>query len=929
MSPIASAARRSFLAPECLQISSMDCGVAAVATLLAGHGVSVSYERLRELCQTSVDGTSIDSLEVLCNRLGVDVCQHILPLDLAIDTMQGRYPLIAIVSGDRPLPHYVTVWRRVGPYLQIMDPAGGRRWVHVRSFEKELYAHPFRLPTDEWRAWAGASSFRDAFERRARALLTPATADAVIARAFNQTDPTEVATFDACLRLVHRTSRAAGTKPRSWNDELLARALATPAKEAALPKKMWAFSAEGRTVLTKGAVLLAPADVGRAQRDSSVGRISIGPLSSHRGIASSPVLSQRPVVGEKAPSFFKELGNLLGREGKLIALALVAGVLTLTVGSALELIMYRAALDAPRLFTTFASRTGAAGTAAALALVLLALETATALAGSAVGRHLELRLRAATLFALRRVDDQFIRSRPTSDLAYRAHGLVRARQLPATALSAARAAADLCVTLAAIAWLDARYLAPVLVGGASLALTFALTRNRQRELDTRNQVHASRLLTLFLDALRGLRPIRLHGYQGAFREDQRSELARWRRTGEALAHANARLEALNGLVGTALLIAVFHAFASGKGDPRVFVLLAFWAFRLPPAIRSLVTFAQVYPIERLSLTRLLEVTRYAPSAHASPEAAPAGADEEGPGVALRFQDISVVVNDTPILSGVDLEVPPGQHVAIVGPSGAGKSTLVSLLLGFHQPVSGEIFVDGKPLRDGQLERLRSATAWVDPSTQLWNGTLRDNVDYAARGRARRPFLEAAEASDLIGVLDHLEHGLATPTGPEGSLLSGGEGQRVRLARALCRARARLVVLDEAFRGLDRATRTRLARNAREQWQQATMFFVTHDIRSALEFDRVIVVDEGRIAEDGAPLELAARPSRFRQLLDGERHALERLWGPAAWRRVRVAGGGIHDCRLPRGLSPLRGAGRRPLLALPPALGGTSRSVGSL
>jgi ATP-binding cassette subfamily B protein len=869
----------------------MDCGVAAVATLLAGYGIAVSYERLRELCQTSVDGTSIDSLDDLCNDLGLDVCQHVVRVDTVADVMEGRYPLIAVISRGSPLAHYVTVWRRVGKYLQVMDPSGGRRWVHIRKFESELYRHPFRLSTESWRVWMNSSSFRDALELRARACLTPART-ARISEAFERMDAREVSAIDASLRLVDITARAAGRKPRSWNDELFDRAFDDAMRGEQFPEEMRAILPDDDHVRTVGAVLLAPARAGKE------------PKSPRPDAAEAPSLGQRLV----APRFegatasvspvghrwtFRELNRIVA-DVRPFVFALLVGVVTLTIATTFELVAYRAALDAPHLFKTFGSRIGASAAIATLATVILTLEAAAAFGSAKLGRYFELELRMATLFSLPRVDDHFIRSRPVSDLTYRAHNLVRVRQLPSSALAAARALGDLIVTLAAIAWLDTKYVSPVLVGGALLAVALVATRSRLRELDTRNQIHASRLLTLFLDALRGLRPIRLHGYQDAFRADQRRELELWRATGTDLVYANARLEAVNGFAGTALLVAVFSAFVTSRGDPRIFVLLAFWAFRIPPTIKALIALAQTYPVQRLALSRLLEVTRYS----SAPESdGPPAVEGNGRGVSIQLRRASVVANGTPILTGVDLDVPSGQHVAIVGPSGSGKSTLMSLLLGFQRPAEGEVLVDGAPLGEVELRGLRSVTAWVDPSVQLWNGTVRQNVEYAVHGFARRPFLETAETSGLVGVLDNLERGLDTLVGAEGCLVSGGEGQRIRLARALRRAQTRLVVLDEAFRGLDRPTRALLARNARNTWRQTTMFFVSHDIGHALEFDRVLVIEGGRIVEDGRPLALRDRPSRFRELLDSEQRALDELWGTNEWRRVRIADGRMIDDRV--------------------------------
>jgi ATP-binding cassette subfamily B protein len=318
-------------------------------------------------------------------------------------------------------------------------------------------------------------------------------------------------------------------------------------------------------------------------------------------------------------------------------------------------------------------------------------------------------------------------------------------------------------------------------------------------------------------------------------------------------------------------------------------------------------------MQSVALSRLLEVTRYAreafepedtqaePGASAREENASERNEASGVhpsaqanAVRLELDAVSVIANQRALLDAVSLSVAAGEHIAVVGRSGSGKSSLIALLLGFHEASSGTLLVDGRPLDDVRRKALLQTTVWVDPGVQLWNTSVRHNVDYAVRKLEHRSFLHTAELSDLLPVIDHLDRGLDTEVGPEGALVSGGEGQRIRLARGLHRAKVRLVVLDEAFRGLDRPTRERLTANVRAAFPNATLFSVSHDIRSALDFPRVLVVEDGRLAEDGAPRMLAAEQSRFKRLLDAEAHALLELWGDSAWRRLFVAKGKVTD-----------------------------------
>jgi ATP-binding cassette subfamily B protein len=175
---------------------------------------------------------------------------------------------------------------------------------------------------------------------------------------------------------------------------------------------------------------------------------------------------------------------------------------------------------------------------------------------------------------------------------------------------------------------------------------------------------------------------------------------------------------------------------------------------------------------------------------------------------------------------------------------------------------------------------------------LWNKPMLHNLRYGA-GDGAAPVGAVLDAAELLGVLESLPDGLQTALGEGGGLVSGGEGQRVRLGRALARKHARLVVLDEPFRGLDRDRRRTLLARARDWWEGATLLCISHDVAQTLEFSRVIVVDGGRIVEDGAPADLARDPaSRFSALLQAEEEVRGRLWSSAVWRSVRVADGKI-------------------------------------
>jgi ABC-type bacteriocin/lantibiotic exporter with double-glycine peptidase domain len=152
MTPSTPTAQRRFIVPEVVQTSAMDCGPAALKSLLEGFGVSVSYGRLREACQTDVDGTSIDTLEEIAMQLGLEAEQIMVPLDHVL--LPQALPAIIVVLLPNGFTHFVVAWRcHARRVVQIMDPATGRRWSSVQQFLDELYVHTFPVPAAAWPTW--------------------------------------------------------------------------------------------------------------------------------------------------------------------------------------------------------------------------------------------------------------------------------------------------------------------------------------------------------------------------------------------------------------------------------------------------------------------------------------------------------------------------------------------------------------------------------------------------------------------------------------------------------------------------------------------------------------------------------------------------------------------------------------------------------
>jgi ABC-type transport system involved in cytochrome bd biosynthesis fused ATPase/permease subunit len=464
---------------------------------------------------------------------------------------------------------------------------------------------------------------------------------------------------------------------------------------------------------------------------------------------------------------------------------------------------------------------------------------------------------------------------------------------------------DLLVTTAAIAWLDQR-VAPIAMLAALLGVVIPLGMHPVlSERDLRLRCHEGAMARFYLDSLLGLVPIRTHGAEPAVSSEHEGLLVEWMRAARLLVRSAIAAEAVQAFVGLVVAVWIVFAHVATSRDPSSTLLLIYWALALPVIAEQLAMAARQYPSHRNVTLRLLEplgALDERPDHCPEPQRLDHPLEPQRPelpaqGTAFAFEGVSVVAAGHAILEEIDLRVEAGSHVAIVGPSGAGKSTLVGLLLGWHVPASGRFLVNGAPLDGQSLAELRRHSAWVDPGVQLWNRSLAENLHYGMEGEGSAPLGAAVvDAVHLRALLERLPDGLQTSLGESGALVSGGEGQRVRFGRAMLRRDVRLVILDEPFRGLDREERRVLLARARDLWKKATLLCITHDVRETMGFERALVIERGRIAEDGAPTGLARQPgSRYRAMLDAE-DAVRSSWAHEHWRRVTLEQGRLLEAR---------------------------------
>ncbi len=232
---------------------------------------------------------------------------------------------------------------------------------------------------------------------------------------------------------------------------------------------------------------------------------------------------------------------------------------------------------------------------------------------------------------------------------------------------------------------------------------------------------------------------------------------------------------------------------------------------------------------------------------------------------VKFEDISFAYEPgRPVLHGLDFEVRPGESVAIVGPSGSGKSTVLNLLLRFYDVDEGAVRVDGTDVREGTLDTLRAQMGVVFQDNFLFNTSLRENIRMARLEASDEQVEQAARRAEIHDLIARLPEGYDTHAGEAGSRLSGGQRQRVALARALLREPV-ILVLDEATSALDPATEAAINSTLARVSEGRTVISVTHRLASARGFDRVVVVEDGRVVENGSHAELLLRGGAYARL----------------------------------------------------------------
>lgn len=469
---------------------------------------------------------------------------------------------------------------------------------------------------------------------------------------------------------------------------------------------------------------------------------------------------------------------------------------------------------------------------------------------------------------LQRMHMGFFQSLRTGDLMARAVNDIRAVQRLAGAglMRTASTAVTLLASVAFMLSISPRLTAWTMAVLPLVTLLFLVLGGEIRRRFDEVQAQFSALSTRAQESFSGIRVIK------AFSREE-ADTARFRDETERVVRTNLRLARLQGalwpaiglILGLASVVLLWQGggeVVRGKITLGQMVQFSYYLTRLSFPMIALGWVTNLWQQGRASMDRLDEIFATSPQI----------GDPRDPVILshprgeIEFRNVSMTWDGRTALEGINLMIPAGRTVAIVGPTGSGKSALVQLIPRLYDPTEGQVLIDGRDVRQISLDSLRRAIALVPQETFLFSETLYENIALGGDAGDGHRVTDAAEIAQIAGDIAEFPRRYDTIVGERGVTLSGGQKQRTALARAVLRD-PRILILDDALSSVDTQTEREILRRLREIMATRTSIVISHRISTVQDADWIVVLNNGRIAEQGTHVSLLARGGLYADLYE--------------------------------------------------------------
>lgn len=822
--------------PIVLQQTSSDCGPANIRAVARHYGVELRNETVRRICRNDRAGSSVAGLRRALDQLGFKAGVRTIDFDELERHQKTLLPAIAVLkSPSSGLLHYVTVVRMNRTKVWVMDPAFGlSAWSAAEFLSRwltlEHEADPEKLEAGN-RDPANLEEVRQGLRELG---LSAGRAEPLLSR----------------MPLIHIDDRLRYV--RALKDQGLLRGIDAGAyiERLILHPDQFPIPDDYTTIH------YVPAPDG-SPRLMARGHLLVT-------VRPGPAMER---FHEPAGPPLKKVLHVMARERGLFAEVFLGAVVVAVLGLALPLFI-QLLVDHLLVQRDLALLPYFVAGFLLLQLSREAFNFYRAWLLIRVSQKLDLYLMIRYLAKLMRLRLGFFESRATGDITSRVQETMSIRQFVAG--SALKIVFDLLFVAVALTVMLVYDLRLALIAAAVIPAYFLIVRVYGPILrrSWRHQMEDwAGAMSLAIESVEGMKTIKLNASEPMIMARLDARLAKWSRSwlrNSKNALIAGQPAALLTIVATALVL-YFGSVAVIAGRLSIGQLVAFQTIllQLLAGLSGLVMANE--EIQRASATveRLFEVLDLEEEERDREDVL---SDRTLRGE-LELDDVTFsYTSGAPVLRNVAFSIQPGEDVVIVGASGAGKSTLVGLLARLHDPENGTIRVDGHDIRDYALSNLRRQIAVVAQDTFLFGDTVYNNIAHGMSWATLDEVTAAARATLADDFIRELPEKYQTVVGERGVGLSGGQLKRILLARALL-MRPSVLILDEAYHGLDASLQAAVKMNVREWMRGRTVINITHDLRHAREADRIIVIEKGEILELGNHDALMMRDGRYRRLYD--------------------------------------------------------------